>query len=543
LLISAGSVTANPVFKDQGEGRFAFDTGVLSGEVVVNNKRQGMTALRLAGEKTNLANPGIGLLTHYRIFSGAKRFANARHNPKTARVLKDGSLEVTFDIRDLPGKLSANYRWATPDTLDITTTVKAERDLPAFEVFLSSYSAMPSQGSVYVKQPAGPGLLPINAERYTSAQGYLMFPRDAKARAMITDGRWQAKPNPVDWAMPLEMAGALTVRRFAGGNAVAVMAHPDDCFAIALPHNKTPPDGAAKHASIYQCLFGTDIKAGQTRTARARLVAGRMNNAKIIERYNAYAATAKTATAAPALVPVARAANDDAIRVVIITGEDWKGHNWKLTGPALKAELEKDKRLKVDLVENVNFTRSPKLHDYDVVVVHFKNYDPKVPGRTGFDNLRTFTHNGGGVVLVHFACGAFQEFKKEMELLVGRTWFGLGKGKRQHDPYGPFEVQIVDRSHPITRGMKSFETRDELYTCLEGCQPIRTLATAVSKSNSPQVVGTYHPQAFVRRVGQGRVFLCTLGHDVAALTNPGAAELYRRGTAWAAGRSPTVPKK
>ena len=79
-------------------------------------------------------------------------------------------------------------------------------------------------------------------------------------------------------------------------------------------------------------------------------------------------------------------------------------------------------------------------------------------------------------------------------------------------------------------GMQPFETEDELYTCLSGDRPVDVLATARSK-----VDGKVYPMAFVLRYGKGRVFHNALGHDVRAITNTGAAELFRRGCAWAAG--------
>jgi len=42
---------------------------------------------------------------------------------------------------------------------------------------------------------------------------------------------------------------------------------------------------------------------------------------------------------------------------------------------------------------------------------------------------------------------------------------------------------------------------------------------------------------FTLSYGKGRVFHCALGHDVKAIQNPNAAELFRRGCAWAAGRA------
>lgn len=229
---------------------------------------------------------------------------------------------------------------------------------------------------------------------------------------------------------------------------------------------------------------------------------------------------------------------EDSSRVLIVTGEDYPGHKWRETAPVLLAELLKDERLAVDVLSDLKSLATTELERYDTVVLHFKNYDPQVPGRGGFQRLRTYVTQGGGLVLLHFACGAFEEFKDEFEPLAGRVWFGATppEGRHQHDPRGRFTVNISDTSHPITKGMKDFETVDELYTCLEGERPITVLATAVSKND-----GKTYPMAFVTTSGKGRVFQCVLGHDIQAFSATGPAELIRRGCAWTAGLDPDGP--
>jgi type 1 glutamine amidotransferase len=100
-----------------------------------------------------------------------------------------------------------------------------------------------------------------------------------------------------------------------------------------------------------------------------------------------------------------------------------------------------------------------------------------------------------------------------------------------HDAYGPFRVEITNGTHPITHGLASFETTDELYFGQQGDLPIEVLATARSK-----VTGRDQPMAFVYAYGDGRVFQTVLGHESASVRTPGAAELLRRGCVWAAGR-------
>jgi type 1 glutamine amidotransferase len=222
--------------------------------------------------------------------------------------------------------------------------------------------------------------------------------------------------------------------------------------------------------------------------------------------------------------------------VVIVTGNDYPGHKWAETAPVLAKGLRQDARLKVDVVETPDFLASDKLNEYDVAVLHFMNWQTPDPGPKARQNLVDFTENGGGLVAVHFACGAFQGWP-EFEKLVGRVW---DPNLRGHDPHGAFEVRMTDVDHPITRGLKPFETVDELYTCLVGDTPVQVLAESKSK-----VDGKDYPMAFVLRYGKGRIFHSPLGHDVQAFS-PAACELFRRGCAWAAGLPPAPgvkPKK
>ena len=129
-------------------------------------------------------------------------------------------------------------------------------------------------------------------------------------------------------------------------------------------------------------------------------------------------------------------------------------------------------------------------------------------------------------MLIHFACGAWQDWPEFREV-VARAW---DPKLRAHDPRGKFQVQPTEIAHPITAGLKPFEADDELYTCLAGERPVQILATARSK-----VDGREYPMALVYQYGQGRVYQCLLGHDAKALRQPGVDELLRRGCVWAAG--------
>jgi type 1 glutamine amidotransferase len=215
------------------------------------------------------------------------------------------------------------------------------------------------------------------------------------------------------------------------------------------------------------------------------------------------------------------------VRVLIVTGVDYPGHRWKETAPCLRAVLEAEGELEARIIEDHEFLASDAIFAYDVILLHLKNYDPTQRAEQVRKNLTRFVAEGGGLVLYHFACGAFPRWDG-FEPISGRIW---DEDKRAHDPRGPFTVEITDREHPITRDLQDFDTDDELYTCLGGTTPIRILATARSK-----VDGQAYPMAFVLEYGKGKVFHTPLGHDVKAVQSPGSAELIRRGCLWTAGR-------
>ena len=213
-------------------------------------------------------------------------------------------------------------------------------------------------------------------------------------------------------------------------------------------------------------------------------------------------------------------------RILIVTGIDYPGHEWKKTTPALTNLLSEDPRLIIDVLNNPNELGKVDLRQFDTVLLHFMNWQTTSPPFSARTNLQQFVKNGGGLMLIHFACGAWQDWD-EFKNIAGRVW---NPKLRAHDPRGEFTVEIVDKEHPITRGLKDFKTDDELYTCLDGDAPIHVIAAARSK-----VDNKLYPMGFVLNYGKGRVFHTVLGHDVKAITNSSVPEFFRRGCAWVAG--------
>ena len=215
--------------------------------------------------------------------------------------------------------------------------------------------------------------------------------------------------------------------------------------------------------------------------------------------------------------------------VLIVTGDDYPGHLWCETAPAMAAALREDPQLEVSITESPMILGSPLLRHYDAVMIHFKNYAERLAlGEEIQQGLESYVENGGGLLISHFGCGAFQEWDRFVRY-AGRVW---NPTMRAHDPYGSFEVRMTDPQHPVTQGLTAFTTTDEMYTCLDGETHIHVLCEATSVVDRKA-----YPVAFTLEAEKPRIVHCTLGHDKDALSTPGTRALYRNAARWATGLS------
>ena len=215
------------------------------------------------------------------------------------------------------------------------------------------------------------------------------------------------------------------------------------------------------------------------------------------------------------------------IRVLLV--DDTSPGYYKMgTATTLRNIIRQDKRCEVVLVEDAEILGTDLPFDYDVVLLHFKNYREPKRSAEMKGNLDKFVTEGGGLFVYHFACGAFENWS-DFETLSGRVW---DPKKRAHDDYRLFTVTVADKEHPITKGLDNFEIQDELYTCLRDSElPIHVLAEAVSNVDNK----TY-PMAFVLEKGKGRIFHTTLGHDDKSLSSAGFQAMIRQAIMWCAKR-------
>jgi type 1 glutamine amidotransferase/cytochrome c551/c552 len=227
---------------------------------------------------------------------------------------------------------------------------------------------------------------------------------------------------------------------------------------------------------------------------------------------------------------------EKAARVLILTGHNHPAHDWRRVTEALVHVLEQDPRLEVEVSEEIEDLASERLQAYDLLVLNYSNWERPGLSAAAKASFVKYLAGGGGLAVIHFASGAFHyslpakdsDWEEYRTAIVRRVWVH-GDGESGHDPLGPFRVEITPVEHPITRGLESFETYDELYFRQQGELPIEPLATARSR-----VTARDEPMAWAYGYGKGRVFQTVLGHEARSIRL--AAALIRRGAVWAAGR-------
>lgn len=270
-------------------------------------------------------------------------------------------------------------------------------------------------------------------------------------------------------------------------------------------------------------------------------------------------------------IPVPLPPNENRLKLLIITGESSYEHDWTGVNNLLRAQLQATGRFDVRIIEDFRSATAETLRPYNVVLINYLgrwNYTDAQEHRWGSvaeKALFDYVRGGGGVVVYHASFNMGSPSWPEFEQLAGGTMRPL-EGSRRSPPNG-FMVHVIDRAHPITRGMREYfwTLNDDMYTNMhwDPSARIHVLATAhdSSASYAPELAGPKypqniytpgqlrrmrgmnqdHPQVWTVEYGTGRVLCITLGHGPDTLQYDGVRGLIARGAEWAGSGAVTIP--
>lgn len=238
-------------------------------------------------------------------------------------------------------------------------------------------------------------------------------------------------------------------------------------------------------------------------------------------------------------------------------------HDWATATRNIRTILEGSGRFRVDIA---TYPQRADFGKYDVVVNNFNGGHTAAGVRWPREmeqGLVDYVRAGGGLIIFHAANNAFLQWPEYNEM-IGLGWrentfgdglavgvngevvriskgSGLGPG---HGPRQDFQVLVLDRDHPITRGLPGrwLHRSEQLTHGQHG--PARGLKVLTYAHSEISHHG--EPMDWIQQYGRGRVYTTMLGHTWKNEPNPNFDDLQfqallARGVEWAASGAVTLP--
>ncbi len=96
-----------------------------------------------------------------------------------------------------------------------------------------------------------------------------------------------------------------------------------------------------------------------------------------------------------------------------------------------------------------------------------------------------------------------------------------------------YRVNITNHDDPITAGLRDFAMHSEQYFMHVDPANEVLATTTFAGDHAAWIAGTVMPVVWKRHYGEGKVFYCSLGHQVIDFDVPEAREIVKRGLLWA----------
>ncbi len=144
--------------------------------------------------------------------------------------------------------------------------------------------------------------------------------------------------------------------------------------------------------------------------------------------------------------------------------------------------------------------------------------------------IRAFVERGGSAWFFHnasYISGTNADFRH----VEGALFTG-------HTPFRPYKMKIVNRDHPITRGVNDFVVTEEQHYVIYDKDPKDVLVRSVNEEGLEYKTEKYGNQGatceacWAYEYGQGRVCFMAPGHTIPSFWNPEYIKLQKNALRW-----------
>jgi type 1 glutamine amidotransferase len=211
-------------------------------------------------------------------------------------------------------------------------------------------------------------------------------------------------------------------------------------------------------------------------------------------------------------------------RNALIVWGGWEGHQPEQCAVIIEKFLIEDGFV-VAKENRTSAFADPELTRYDLII---PIYTMGSIADAEVKNLCAAIESGVGLAGYHGGMGDSFRSSTDYQFMTGGQWVA------HPGNIISYQVNIIDRSDPITEGIDDFQYESEQYY-MHVDPSNRVLATTTfSGEYCSWIKGVQMPVAWKRMHGLGKVFYSSLGHVAAEFTVPQMATLFRRGLRWAA---------
>jgi hypothetical protein len=238
------------------------------------------------------------------------------------------------------------------------------------------------------------------------------------------------------------------------------------------------------------------------------------------------------------------------VTALALTGDRY--HNIDYVRTALSKTLVKEQGISIDFTDELSLLTASNLKPYKLLImlrdgmVWPSGYEgtggrgPIVsePPMAKFDTtpvywitteqgkaVKEFVQNGGGALFYHnvtYISPHNEDFRDV-----------LGAVTREHPPLRPFKVKIVNKEHPITRGVNDFVVTDEQHFVKYEKDEKYILMQSVNEDGLTwRDNGSSSVAGWAYDYGKGRVCYLAPGHVITALWNPEYEKIQKNAVKW-----------